>query len=346
MTARGVCTIRREEYMLARVLFRFGAGVLLALAAAPAQAADKAVGTFTVDGKTIRFAEVYATLERDPADTGRKYLMLLVADVPVVPADRVPERLLALAKAGTLHAVRIRWTYGSDEITVTPYHRDVAESGRAFQRFATLNLTKFDDANVDAEFKSKMLGQAWHFSAIVKAAVAQGGMAVLEPDADAPAEASSADTPAAGDATAIKRQLGGLGYEFKPEAFFQAIGDRNVAAVALFLQAGMSPNVKNDQGRYALNHAVLFCGQDAATASAVIVALVKGKGDVRTKDPDNKTTPLVGAVQSCSLDAVDALIAAGSDLSAKSAGGMTALQLADIFQRTDIAAALRKAGAK
>jgi hypothetical protein len=147
-----MCTIRREEYMLARVLFRFGAGVLLALAAAPAQAADKAVGTFTVDGKTIRFAEVYATLERDPADTGRKYLMLLVADVPVVPADRVPERLLA--------------------------------------------------------------------------------------------------------------------------------------------------------------------------------------------------TPLVGAVQSCSLDAVDALIAAGSDLSAKSAGGMTALQLADTFQRTDIAAALRKAGAK
>ena len=108
----------------------------------------------------------------------------------------------------------------------------------------------------------------------------------------------------------------------------------------------MSPNVKNDQGRYALNHAVLFCGQDAATASAVIVALVKGKGDVKTKDPDNKTTPLVGAVQSCTVDAVEALIAAGSDLSAKSAGGMTALQLADIFQRPEIAAALRKAGAK
>jgi ankyrin repeat protein len=43
---------------------------------------------------------------------------------------------------------------------------------------------------------------------------------------------------------------------------------------------------------------------------------------------------------------VDALIAAGSDLTAKSAGGMTALQLADIFQRPQIAAALRKAGAK
>lgn len=332
--------------MLRRLLVRFGAGALLALAATPVLAADKVVGSFTVDGTSVRFAQVYATLERDPADTGRKYLMLLVADVPVAPADRVPERLLALAKAGTLHAVRLRWTYGADEIAVTPYHRDVAESGRAFQRFVTLNLTKFDDANVDAEFKSKMLGQAWQFNAIVKAAVTQGGVAVLEPAADLPAEAPAADKPAAGDATAIKRQLGGLGYEFKPEAFFQAIGDRNVAAVELFLQGGMSPNVKNAQGRYALNHAVLSCGQDPATASAVIVALVKGKGDVKTKDPDNKTTPLVGAVQSCTVDAVQALIAAGSDLSAKSAGGMTALQLADIFQRTDIAAVLRKAGAK
>ena len=333
--------------MIGRVMRRIGASVLgTVVLAGSAQAADKVVGTFTVEGQTVKFSDVYVTLERDPADAGTKYLMLLVTDVPVAAADRVPARLLALAKAGTIHAVRIRWTYGGDNLTVTPYHRDIAESGRAFQRFATLNLTKFDDANVDAEFKAKMLGQTWFFNAIIKAAVASGGVATLEPDAAVAAEAPMADAPAAGDATALKRQLGTLGYEFRPEAFFQAIGDRNEAAVKLFMQAGMSPNVKNDQGRYALNHAVLFCGQDAATASAVVIALVKGKGDVKTKDPDNKTTPLVGAVQSCNIDAVQALIAAGSDLSAQSAGGMTALQLADIFGRPDIAAALRKAGAK
>jgi hypothetical protein len=332
--------------MTARLMAGFTVGALLALIAAPVAAADKATGTFTVEGKTVRFAVVYATLERDPTQSDQQYLMLLVADVPVAPADRVPDRLLTLAKAGTLHAVRIRWTYGGDNVTVTPYHRDIADSGRAFQRFATLNLSKFDDKTVDADFKSKMLGQAWHFNAIVQAAVAQGGVAALEPDADPPAESPIAEQAGGRDVTALKRQLGGLGYEFKPEAFFQAIGDRNVSAVDLFLQAGMSPNIKNEQGRYALNDAVLACGVDAATASAVIVALVRAKGDVKTKDPDNKTTPLVGAVQSCSVDAVDALIKAGSDLSAKSAGGMTALQLADIFQRQDIAALLRKAGAK
>ena len=323
------------------------AGLFLTLLAVAIVSADKATGTFTVGGKTVRFTEVYASLERDPVVAGRKYLMLLVTDVAVAPADRTPDRLLALAKAGTIHAVRIRWTYGEDNVVVVPYHREIAESGRAFQRFASLNLSKFDDTSIDAEFKAKMLGQTWFFNAIVKAAVAQGGVAALEPDAAPVAEAADA-APAVGasDATALKRQLAGLGYEFRPEAFFQAIGDRNVAAVNLFLQAGMSPNQKNEQGRYALNHAVLFCGQDAASASAVVLALAKAKGDVKTKDPDNKTTPLVGSVQSCTVDAVQALIAAGSDLSAKSAGGMTALQLADIFQRAEIAAALRKAGAK
>ena len=245
-----------------------------------------------------------------------------------------------------MHALRIRWVDGSDNVTVTPYHRDIAESGRAFQQFATLNLVKFDENNVDAEFKSKMLGQAWHFNAVVKAAIAKGGVAALEPDAEASAAAPATGDSGAADPTALKRQLGGMGYEFTPEAFFQAIGDRKADAVTLFLRAGMSPNIKNAQGRYALNHAVLGCGADAATASAVVVALVAGKADVKTRDPDNQTTPLVGAVQSCGVDAIDALIKAGSDLSAKSAGGMTALQLADIFQRQDVAALLRKAGGK
>src|SRR4051794_25044454 len=102
-----------------RLIRRAGAGLLIALAAVPVSAADKATGTFTVEGKTVRFTDVYASLDRDPVAAGRKYLMLLVTDVPVAPADRVPDRLLALAKAGTLHAVRIRWTYGTDALAVT-----------------------------------------------------------------------------------------------------------------------------------------------------------------------------------------------------------------------------------
>src|SRR5262245_44644361 len=119
--------------MIRHAIGRACAGLLLALAAAPVLAADKATGTLTVEGNTVRFTQVYASLERDPARADRKYLMLLVSDVAIAPADRTPDRLLALAKAGTIHAVRIRWTYGYDTLAVIPYHRDIAESGRAFQ---------------------------------------------------------------------------------------------------------------------------------------------------------------------------------------------------------------------
>ena len=35
--------------------------------------------------------------------------------------------------------------------------------------------------------------------------------------------------------TALKRALGGLGYEFTPDAFFQVIGDHDPKAVGLFV---------------------------------------------------------------------------------------------------------------
>lgn len=317
-------------------------GVLCLAAVAHAQ--DSAIGTFTVNGKTVRFSNVYATLSAAPGAPAQKYLILLVADAAVAPGDRTPARLQSAAAAGTLHAIRIRWKYGVDELAVAPYHRDVAESGKAVPGVATLNLTALNDSNVHAEFKSKMLGQTWHFNALVKAAIATGGEADLEPEIDT--STTSTSSTAAKDPTALKRQLGSMGYEFTPDAFFQAIGDHKPQAVTLFLQAGMSPNQKNGQNRFALNHAVLFCANAPQDAAAVVVALVAAKADVKSKDPDNGTTALVGAVQSCPPTAIDVLVKAGSDLTAKSNGGMTALQLAKIFGRSDVTDVLTKAGAK
>ena len=329
---------------MTRFAFALTGALLLALATSGA-AQDSALGTFTVDGQTTRFSHVYATLATDPANPAQKYLLLLASNVAVAPADQAPERLKALAAAGTLRAVRIRWKQGTDDLSVVPYHAGVADSGAAFPGLATLNLTAYDGKRVHAEFKAKMLGQTWFFNAIVKGAVVDGGVAALEPDVSS---STTSAAPGAGGAAnpAAKRELGGMGYEFKPEAFFQAIGDHNPKAVALFIQAGMSPNQKNGQNRFALNHAVLFCASAPDDAAAVIAALVAGKADVKSKDPDNGTTALVGAVQSCPPAAIETLVKAGSDLAAKSNGGMTALQLANIFQRGDVAAVLTKAGAK
>jgi len=314
--------------------------------AAHAAAQDSVLGTFTVNGKTTRFTNVYATLDGSPTDASQKYLVMLVASAPVAPADRTPERLLALSKSGALSALKLRWKYGVDEIAVVPYHAGIADSAKAFASMSTVNLSALDDTRVHAEFKAKMLGQTWFFNALVKAAIVKGGVAMLEPDVDVPVEATTTGAGGKTDPTSLKRALGSMGYEFTPDAFFNAIGDRKAQAVTLFLQAGMSPNQKSDQNRSALNHAVLFCAQSPEESAAVILALLAGKADVKTKDPDNGTTALVGATQSCSVGAVTALIKAGSDLKATAKSGMTALQLAKIYQRPDVVAVLEKAGAK
>jgi hypothetical protein len=316
----------------------------LAAAALPADAQDSVIGTFTVAGKTTKFNNVYATLEASPANSSEKYLILLVSDVPIAPADRSPAKLTSLASTGAIHALKLRWKYGVDSIAVIPYHSGVQETGYAMASMSTINLSALSDDRVNAEFKAKMLGQTWFFNALIKAAIVKGGTATLEPDLDTTVTPSLDSGKS--DPTSLKRALGRLGYEFTPDAFFQAIGDHKAEAIKLFIQAGMSPNQKNDQNRYALNHAVLFCAESPGESAEVIQALLAGKADVKTKDPDNGTTALVGSVQSCNLAAVEALIKAGSDLTAKSNGGTTAFQLATIYQRPGIAEALKKAGAK
>ena len=325
-------------------LAAIGVAAFLLAGAVAIQAADSASGTFTVQGKTVRFSQVYATVEKDPADPTVEHLILLVADAVVAPADRAPDRLAALAKAGTLHAVRMRWVVGLDDVAVVPYHQNVAQSGRAFRSFAILDIRKMNDKEVDAEFTSKMLGQDWNFKAVVKATVAKGGVAVLEPEGDPLAETPG--TPVAGDsaATALKRQLGAMKYEYSPAAFFHAISDGNADAVDLFLKAGMSPNTE-DTGRFALNYSTLFCAANGDRATAVIVRLASAKPDAKKKSPEGQTV-LVSALQSCSVEAIDALIKAGADVNAKAPSGLSVLALADVFQKADVAELLRKAGAK
>jgi ankyrin repeat protein len=94
--------------------------------------------------------------------------------------------------------------------------------------------------------------------------------------------------------------------------------------------------------------AAQLCGNQPETKprSDVLEALVAAGGDVKAKD-ENASTPLLWAVQSgCSPSAIQVLLKAGSDPNAKAKGGATPLMYAEIFQRTEIAEILRKAGAK
>ena len=303
--------------------------------------ADDALGTLTVKGKTTVLRAVAAAEQADPKDPSDHWLVILASDRKV-EGERTVARLTELARSGKLHAVRILWRVGTDTVRAVPYDAALAESGRMGSLHPTIDLRRYGKGRVDAEFRSKMTGQDWHFHANVKALVAEGGVVELEPEAEEPAEA-----PAEGGSTP-KKVLGTLGYEYTEGMFVHAVSDGNLEAVRLFLQIGMSPNAHETGDPHPMLQAAQLCGSpgQGAPRSEILEALVAAGGDVKAKD-ENLSTPLLWAVQTgCTPSAVRALLKAGADPSAKAKGGATPLMFADLFQRKEIGDMLRAAGAR
>src|SRR5262249_51404321 len=157
----------------------------------------------------------------------------------------------------------------------------LAESGRRGVEHPSIDLKRYGNGRLDAEFKSKMLGQNWHFHANVKAEVASGGVVDLEPEAEVPSESGPA-----GGADAKKFALGKLGYAYDEEMFYHAVADANLEAVRLFLQIGMSPNAHGKGDEHPMIVAAGLCAHDPKEKprSAVVEALVAAGGDVKVKD--------------------------------------------------------------
>jgi hypothetical protein len=309
--------------------------------------ADEALGTFTVKGHTTRLVHAYLSMDTDPEDPGRKYLVAILSDLPVPPADRRADRLLALARAKQVRALKVRWGYGLDDVACVPYHADVAESGRTHRGYMILDLTALDEKKVRAHVRSKMLGQDWHFDARVEGALRPGGVAELEPPAD---EASPpADTADEDPVRRLKRALGGMGYEATPEGFDYAVRAGNAEAVRLFLEAGMDPNTRDSRGDHVLFTAVAFCAHGPAEARQdVVLALLRGGSDVNEGKGKNALT-LIWAAQHCSPKVVEAMIAAGAEVNSRAPGGATPLMMTRFRQDglgEEIAAMLRQAGAQ
>lgn len=322
--------------------------LLLPLSLSLPALADDALGTLTVRGKTTILREVAAAEQVDPKDPSDRWLVILASDRKVMEGDRTVARLTELAREGKLHAVRILWHAGTDSVFAVPYDAALPQSGRRASEHPTIDLRRYGNGRIDAEFQSKMLGQDWHFHANVKAVVASGGVVELEPEAEESADSAPAGGAGASGELAGKIALGKLGYEYKEGSFFHAVADGNLEAVRLFIQLGMSPNAHAKGDQHPMLFAAQLCSNQPETKprSEVLEALVAAGGDVKTKD-DNSSTPLLWAVQTgCSPSAIRALLKAGADPNAKAKGGATPLMFAEIFQRTEIAEMLRKAGAK
>lgn len=337
--------------MRARLLTSLGSIAVAATALAGAPKTT-ALGTFTVAGKTIQIRHAVATRYTDPDDPSQYYLEMLMSDGPIAEADRTPARLLDLAKGGSLHALRLLWKEGYDSISVTPYDGQVSESGVPVTGAARLDLQQYDEKTVKAQVSSKMLGQDWQFNVRLEAPVGEGG-ALPAQLAEAPlalgggAEKASGGSAPAGDRShQVKVELGQLGYEYTSDSFVSAVVDGNLQAVKLFLEGGMSPNTKEEGDRQPLFLSATMCQRDPIESREPIIRALLAAGAKVNVRNENDSTPLLESVSGCPLPVIEALIAAGADVNARAKGGATPLMMAEVFQKADIAAALRKAGAK
>jgi len=320
---------------------------LLLVLSLPART-DDALGTLTVKGKTTILREVAAAEQTDPRSPSEHWLVILASDRKVAEGDRSVARLTELARDGKLHAVRILWQVGTDTLRAVPYDAGLPQSGRMGPERPTIDLRRYGKGRVDAEFQSKMVGQDWHFHANVKAAVAEGGVAELEPEAEESAATSAPEAGAGKGSPAPKAALGKLGYEYTESMFVHAVSDGNLDAVRLFLLIGMSPNAHGKGDPHPMLQAAQLCSNGPRTKprSEVLEALVAAGGDVKAVDLDS-STPLLWAVQTgCAPSAVRALLKAGADPNARAKGGATPLMFAEMFQHPEVAEMLRKAGAK
>ena len=119
----------------------------------------------------------------------------------------------------------------------------------------------------------------------------------------------------------------------------QAAREGNIAAVKQHLAAGTDVNAKDDGGGWTpLLNAVRGGHKEIAEL------LLANGADVNAKI--SLGTPLHKAVTGGHKDIAELLIANGADVNAKTNAGMTPLNLANVFDRTEIADLLRKHGGK
>jgi hypothetical protein len=334
--------VRGPAARIARALTVLAAMALMAFAPS-APGAGAALGTLTVKGKTTTLKHVVATRENDPEDPDRYWLVVLATDRPVEPADRRPGQLRALAAEGKVKGVRVLWGEGYDRVEAVPYHVDLEVSGMRGPERPTLDLKAYDEKNLEAEVRSKMMGQDWHFQLRLEGPVAKGGVFETEPEATV----VSRDTgQGASPEKAKKLELGGLGYEYTEEMFFHAVKDADVPAVKLFLELGQSANAVESATGHVLVTATTFCAHEPTENRGEIVKTLLAAGANPKAADSNDASALLWASQSCPVDVVEALLAAGADVNARAKGSATPLMMAEIFNRQDVVRVLKAAGAK
>jgi len=149
------------------------------------------------------------------------------------------------------------------------------------------------------------------------------------------------------DAAKAKAELEAMELTLGEKGLFLKIMDLDPHAVLLFLEAGISPDIRDNwASKYTpLRHATSACAyqKDMAAISQVIEGLLAHGADVEDADQSGQTTLMVAA-QYCPPEIVRTLLAAGASPAAVSRSGDTALSRAVEHGRAANVEALIEAG--
>jgi hypothetical protein len=103
------------------------------------------------------------------------------------------------------------------------------------------------------------------------------------------------------------------------KAFEDCIKERNLKGVALFLEAGFSPNARNAQG------VPVLCLAARSGDRGIVDILLKAGADVNAGSGDRGGSALIDSAMGKFLDIGAGLLAAGADVNTKSRDGQSAL---------------------
>jgi len=116
--------------------------------------------------------------------------------------------------------------------------------------------------------------------------------------------------------------------EMSESAFNRALQEVDVEQVKMFLDAGMSPNIKfaNAFGDPVLRAAIEMPGACESPDGKTIVRMLIARGADAKASDDRGNTALMEAAQKCDAEVVKMLLKAGADINAKNKMGLTAFE--------------------